>query len=340
MGGTNPLDGQGSDAAVLGFRDADDRDTGKSIAVCTDGNGRLTFRGPYNGGAAAAAEAARNVVCSGAVPLAVTNCLNFGNPEKPAAYFQLARAIDGMTAAARALGTPVISGNVSLYNESFGQGIVPTPVVGMVGLIEGRAPTASAVQDEGDVVALLGVLSADPRTLNGSAYLAALHGMVAGAPPQLDLDAERALQELTLAAIASGHIRSAHDCSDGGLAVALAECCMWSGLGSTSDGEVEWAAAGERLAAAALLFGEAPSRIVVSLPAAAWGALAALASAAGVPLTRLGTVGGTRLRVAGLLDHAVDDLHAAWHNGLAEALRGGVANVTVGVGEDNDHATA
>ena len=340
MVGTNTLVGPGSDAAVLRVRDAAERDTGKSIAVCTDGNGRLTFLDPYNGGALAVAEAARNVVCSGAVPLALTNCLNFGNPEKPAAYFQLARAIDGMAAAARALGTPVISGNVSLYNESFGQGIVPTPVVGMVGLIEGRAPTPSAFQDEGDVVALLGDLSADPRTLNGGTYLAALHGTVAGSPPQLDLDAEQALQEVTLAAITGGHIRSAHDCSDGGLAVALAECCMWSGFGFTSDGEVEWPAAGERLAATALLFGEAPSRIVVSLPAAAWGALAALAGAAGVPLTRLGTVGGTRLRVASLLDHAVDDLHAAWHNGLAEALRGGVANVTVGVGEDNGHATA
>jgi phosphoribosylformylglycinamidine (FGAM) synthase-like enzyme len=210
----------------------------------------------------------------------------------------------------------------------------------MVGLIEGRAPTPSAFQDEGDVVALLGDLSADPRTLNGSTYLAALHGTVAGAPPLLDLDAERVLQEVTLAAITGGHIRSAHDCSDGGLAVALAECCMWSGLGFTSDDEVGWPATSERLAAAALLFGEAPSRIVVSLPAAAWGALAALAGAARVPLTRLGTVGGTHLRVAGLLDCPVDELHAAWHNGLAEALRGGVANVTVGVGEDNGHATA
>ncbi len=163
---------------------------------------------------------------------------------------------------------------------------------------------------------------------------------MAGAPPQLDLDAERALQEVTLAAITGGHIRSAHDCSDGGLAVALAECCMWSGLGFTSDDEAGWPAASGRLAAAALLFGEAPSRIVVSLPAAAWGALAALASAAGVPLTQLGTVGGTCLRVAGLLDHAVDDLYAAWHNGLAEALRGGVANVTGGVGEDNGYTTA
>src|SRR5258708_9862224 len=210
-----------------------------------------------------------------------------------------------MAAGARALGTPVISGNVSLYNESFGQGIVPTRVVGMVGVREGRAPTPSAFQDEGDVVALLGDLSADPRTLNGSTYLAALHGTVAGAPPQLDLDAERALQEVTLAAITGGHIRSAHDCSDGGLAVALAECCMWSGLGFTSDDEAGWPAASGRLAAAALLFGEAPSRIVVSLPAAAWGALAALASAAGGPPTRLGPLGGTRLRGPRLLGDAV-----------------------------------
>ena len=327
MVGTNTLIGPGSDAAVLRVRDANDQDTGKAIALCTDGNGRLTYLDPFNGGALAVAEAARNIVCSGATPLALTNCLNFGNPEKPEIYYQLAQAIDGMAAAARALETPVISGNVSLYNESYGQAIYPTPVVGMVGLLEGRAPTPSAFQSAGDVVALLGEWTTDPATLGGGTYLAALHDTVAGRPAQLDLDRERAVQRLTLDAIAAGIIRSAHDCSDGGLAVALAECCLWSGLGLRFDADTSLLPGdGHTLATAALCFGEAPSRIVVSLPAGRWDDLAAQAHAAGVPLTRLGVVEGERLTFAGQLDLPVRDLRSAWRGGLAQALRGPIAN--------------
>ncbi len=162
MVGTNTLVTPGGDAAVIRVRNAKDEDTGKAIALSTDGNGRLTYLDPFNGGALAVAEAARNCVCVGAVPLALTNCLNFGNPEKPEVYYQLERAIDGMATAARALGTPVISGNVSLYNESYGQAIYPTPIVGMVGLIDGRSPIPSAFQVEGDVVVLLGELDLAP----------------------------------------------------------------------------------------------------------------------------------------------------------------------------------
>ncbi|HEX8729397.1 MAG TPA: phosphoribosylformylglycinamidine synthase subunit PurL [Ktedonobacterales bacterium] len=320
MVGTNTVIGPGSDAAVLRVRDVSDQDTGKAIAVCTDGNGRLTYLDPFNGGALAVAEAARNCVCSGATPLALTNCLNFGNPEKPDVYYQLAQAIDGMAVAARALETPVISGNVSLYNESFGNAIYPTPVVGMVGLIEGRAPTPSAFQRAGDVVLLLGDASHDPATLGGSSYLAALHDTVAGRPPILDLNRERALQRLTLDVIAAGLISSAHDCSDGGLAVALAECCIWSGLGLHGEG----AETAVPLEAAALLFGEAPSRIVVSLAPAAVDDVVARAEAAGVPVTRLGVVAGDQLALAPVLDVPVADLHAAWRNGLSRALGAGV----------------
>jgi phosphoribosylformylglycinamidine synthase len=327
MVGTNTLIGPGSDAAVLRVRDADDCDTGKAIALCTDGNGRLTYLDPFNGGALAVAEAARNVVCSGALPLALTNCLNFGNPEKPSAYYQLAQAIDGMAAAASALETPVISGNVSLYNESFGQGIYPTPVVGMLGLLEGRPPTPSAFQAAGDVVAVLGHLSADPASLGGSTYLAALHGIVAGRPPRLDLDRERSLHRLTLECSGRGLLSSAHDCSDGGLAVALAECCLWSGLGLASepDASALLDTLADPVEATAWLFGEAPSRIVVSLPPARWDEFAGLASAAGVPVTRLGTVGGEHLRVGNLVDVPVRDLRDAWRGGLANALHAGVA---------------
>jgi phosphoribosylformylglycinamidine synthase len=326
MVGTNTLIGPGCDAAVLRVRDADDDDTGKRIALATDGNGRLTYLDPFNGGALAVAEAARNVACAGATPLALTNCLNFGNPEKPAIYFQMAQAIDGMAAAARALETPVISGNVSLYNESFGQAIYPTPVVGMVGLLEDRPPTPSAFQREGDVVALLGHWSAETADLGGSTYLAALHGVVAGRPPRLDLQRERALQRFLLGASAGDYVRSAHDCSDGGLGVALAECCVWSGLGL--DGALPEAGsptgglhgAVDRVAETALLFGEAPSRVVISVAPGWWDDLVRLAGPAGVALMRLGVVGGSRLIIAPLLDIALSELHEAWRGGLAHAL--------------------
>ncbi|HEV2404192.1 MAG TPA: phosphoribosylformylglycinamidine synthase subunit PurL, partial [Ktedonobacterales bacterium] len=322
MVGANTLLGPGSDAAVLRIRDANDRDSGRAIALCTDGNGRLTYLDPFNGGALAVAEAARNVVCSGARPLALTNCLNFGNPEKPAAYYQLERAIAGMAEAARILETPVISGNVSLYNESFGAGIYPTPVVGMVGLIENRAPTPSAFQAAGDIVALIGELSSDSAALNGSTYLATLHATVAGRPPTLDPRRELAVQRLTLAAIEGGIVASAHDCSDGGLAVALAECCIWSGLGFASDAALTEAAPDDRLRATALLFGEAPSRILLSVSPAHWDALARLATEHGVVITRLGTVAEERILLPGQIDQSVAELHALWRNGLANALAG------------------
>jgi phosphoribosylformylglycinamidine synthase len=332
MLGTNTVIGPGSDAAVLRVRHlADDLDTDKRIALTTDGNGRLTYLDPYNGGALAVAEAARNLVCAGATPLALTNCLNFGNPEKPEIYYQLAQAIDGMAAAARALETPVISGNVSLYNESFGAAIYPTPVVGMVGLIEGRAPTPSAFQADGDIVALLGELAAEPGDLNGSTYLATLLGAVAGQPSRLDLERERAVQQLLLQAIDERLIRSAHDCADGGLAVALAECCIWSrrGLRGVLDlpGVPDAHANGgqNRLVATAALFGEAPSRIVISLAPDYWDEVTRLAARAGVPLTRLGTVGGDRLRLAPLLDVPLAELVAAWRGGLRRALGKGDA---------------
>jgi len=321
MVGTNTVIGPGGDAAVLRVRHlADDLDTEKCIALTTDGNGRLTYLDPYTGGALAVAEAARNVVCTGAVPLALTNCLNFGNPEKPAVYYQLAEAISGMADAARALETPVISGNVSLYNESFGTAIYPTPVVGMVGLIEGRAPTPSAFQADGDVVALLGPAHAEPADLNASTYLATIHGTVAGRPSRLDLARERAVQQLTLRAIGEWLIRSAHDCSDGGLAVALAECCIQSGRGLRGMLELGTGAEADRLGQIAALFGEAPSRIVVSLAPEHWDELARLATASGVALTRLGTVGGGRLRLAPVLDVPIAELRAAWRTGLRQAL--------------------
>ncbi|HEX6819074.1 MAG TPA: phosphoribosylformylglycinamidine synthase subunit PurL [Ktedonobacterales bacterium] len=332
MVGTNTVIGPGGDAAVLRVRHLDgshiaEGTTGgseKSIALKTDGNGRLTYLDPFNGGALAVAEAARNVVCTGAQPLALTNCLNFGNPEKPTVYYQLERAVSGMAEAARVLETPVISGNVSLYNESYGKPIYPTPVVGMLGLIEGRAPVPAAFQAKRDVVALLGPATANPddiaRDLNGSTYLAAIHGIVAGRPAQLDLAHERAVQRFTLRAIGAWLIRSAHDCSDGGLAVALAECCMLSGLGLRGMVELPPGKEQDRLTQLAALFGEAPSRIVVSVAPEHWEELARLASEHTIALRRIGTVGGDRLRLAPLVDVPVAQLYDAWRTGLARIL--------------------
>ena len=327
MVGANTLIAPGSDAAVLRVRDEAGNLTGKAIALSTDGNGRLCYLDPYHGGALAVAEAARNVVCAGAQPLALTNCLNFGNPEKPEVYYQLEQAIEGMSAAARALETPVISGNVSLYNESFGQPIFPTPVVGMVGLLEGDTPLPSAFQRAGDVVALLGAWEAQPGDLGGSTYLKVIAGKIAGRPPQLDLQREAAVQRLCLAAFKAGLLYSAHDCSDGGLAVALAESCIWGNLGLELEvGTLPASVAGKvDLTTLAFCFGEAPSRIIVSLAPDTWERLALLAAQEGVPIQRLGVVGGSMLRIASALNAPVADLARAWNQGLSEALHGPLA---------------
>lgn len=327
MVGANTLIPPGSDAAVLRVRDEEGHLTGKAIALTTDGNGRLCYLDPFNGGALAVAEAARNLVCTGARPLALTNCLNFGNPEKADVYYQLEQAIEGMAAAARVLETPVISGNVSLYNESFGQPIYPTPVVGMVGLLEGDTPLPAGFQREGDVVVLLGAWEPAPEDLGGSAYLKVLCNQVAGRPPALDLQREQAVQRLCLEAFRSGLLHSAHDCSDGGLAVALAESCIWGNLGMTGEADLIAQDAGSSvgLKTLAFCFGEAPSRIVVSVSADDWPSLSALAEAASVPISRLGTVGGTTFNLGLVLDAPIADLARAWRQGLGDALHGPLA---------------
>ncbi|MBA3826424.1 MAG: phosphoribosylformylglycinamidine synthase subunit PurL [Ktedonobacterales bacterium] len=315
MVGANTVIAPGFDAAVLRLRTEDDQDTGVTIAIATDGNGRLVYLDPYNGGAMTVAEAARNCACTGATPTALTNCLNFGNPEKLDVYYQMATAIDGMSAAARALGTPVVSGNVSLYNETEGEAIYPSPVIGMIGVLEGHPPRPSAAGQPGDVLALLGPWRDDPVDLAGSTYLATMEGIVAGRPPQLDLAAERALQDLLTDPQSFALLASAHDCSDGGLGVALAEWCTWAGLGITPDAHLM-----EHIShPLAVLFGEAPSRVVVSVAPAHYAGLVELATAHGVPLTQLGIVGGDQFRFA-QAHCSLADLRAAHEYGLGEAL--------------------
>ena len=302
----------GGDAAVLRLRDSQ-----RGLAVCTDGNGRYCSLDPLMGGRAAVAEAARNVSCTGARPLAITNCLNFGNPEKAHIYYQLQQVIEGMAQACETLGTPVISGNVSLYNETDDEAVYPTPIVGMLGLLDDVSRHCPAsFQGSGDRVALLG---ATRDELGASEYLATIHDTVAGRPPEVDLAREAAVQAVVRAAIARGLLHSAHDCSDGGLAVALAECCL-SAAGPDIGLDATCPADGEELRADAVLFGESQARIVVSLPAEQWDELAALAAASDVPLSPLGTTGGRRFRLAPYLDVPLESVADAYRNGLERAL--------------------
>ena len=310
---TNTVIGPGGDAAVVRLRG-----TNKALALKVDCNGRYVHLDPRMGARIAVAEAARNVACSGGRPMAITNNLNFGNPKRPEVYYQLREAIAGMGEACAALGTPVTGGNVSLYNEHPGGAVYPTPVIGMVGLLDDvRHATRSTFRQAGDFVMLLGQPTDE---LGGSEYLARIHGIVAGAPPRCDLEHERKTIEILLAAIAAGVIASAHDCSDGGLAVALAECCMAnesSQLGADIDLS-RWAA----LPLRALLYGEAQGRIVVSTSEP--GRVHAIAAATGVSVTGIGTVtDGDSLQVtvgARKMKASVSKLASAYHGAIPSIM--------------------
>jgi phosphoribosylformylglycinamidine synthase len=290
----------GGDAALLRIKK-----TGAGIAVCTDGNGRQTYLDPYRGGKAAVAEAARNVSCVGAKPIAITNCLNFGNPDNGPIAYQLAQAIEGMAEACEAFGTPVISGNVSLYNESFEQPIYPTAVVGMLGVMEDvTANCTIAFKDAGDSVYLLG--SAAPA-LDGSEYQKRWFGGPKGRPagriPDVDLAAEAALQKVLQQAIATRLLKSAHDSADGGLAVTLAECCLSGSIGADlAFHRLAWMAGGHAAGLAArpdiAFFGETPTLAVVSVAAGDAAQLEQLCQGLGVPCHHLGAVGGSDLAMS------------------------------------------
>jgi phosphoribosylformylglycinamidine synthase len=247
------------------------------------------------------------------LPIGATNCLNFGNPERPEIMWQFAQAVAGMAAACRALGIPITGGNVSLYNETDGRPVLPTPVVGVVGLIE-EADTVvrRAFQDPGDVVIMLGDTHEE---LGGSEYLKVMHGLIRGVPPALDLVREAALHRVLIEGASTGMIRSAQDCSEGGFAVTLAECCIGTGLGADVDvSGVESATPGWD--DIATLFSESASRAVVSVAAAREAALLALAAREAVPARRIGVVGGSCIRVsiAGrkLLDEPLSGADHTW----------------------------
>ena len=323
----NTVAGPGRGAAVLRIKG-----TTKALVASTDANQAVGMHDPWLGAAMSVAEATRNVSITGARPLGVTNCLNFGDPTRPEAFWQLSEAVRGLGDACRALGLPVTGGNVSLYNESPAGAIAPTPEIGVVGLLDDVAtlvrPGFSA---EGDAVVLLG--RATPG-LAGSAYATLAGAAAEDGPPGLDLEGERALQALVREAAARRLLASAQDVAGGGLAVALAECAMWGGsggIGALLRIPVTHAPAVE-------LFGESPSRVVVSVRPADTGALLRLAAERGVPANEIGVIGGERLvvelaragaagaaeergaRVADAIDVRVADLRHAWDSGLARAL--------------------
>jgi phosphoribosylformylglycinamidine synthase II len=295
--------------------------TNRALAMSTDGNGRYTYLDPRRGAQLALAEAARNVACAGGYPIGATNCLNFGNPERPEIMWQFVEAVEGLGEACRALEIPITGGNVSLYNETDGQAIYPTPIIGVVGLIDDASATVSRTfKQAGDEIVALGENLGE---LGGSEYLRTLHGLVQGQPPALDLAKERALIALLVRATGERLLQSAHDCSDGGLAVTLAECAFdTGGIGLEADA----AAAGS---AAATLFGESASRAVVSVKPEHVGRLMSMAAELGVPAARIGRTGGPRIviSIAGTpeLSCSLEDAEQRWTNALGRYFAGRAA---------------
>ena len=318
----------GADAAVVRIKE-----TRRALAMSLDGNGRYCAANPREGAKLIVAEAARNVVCVGARPLAITNCLNFASPERPEVMWSFSEVIDGMAEACLAFNTPVVSGNVSFYNETEGRGILPTPVIGMIGLVEDvRRVVQPGFKQDGDTVALLGVTGDD---ISISEYAATIEGlsteeMIAGGMvPKIDLQTEVAVQTVCLEAAEAGLLRSAHDCSDGGLAVALAECCFSSlnrepiganiSLPETLSDDLP-----SSPPALNALFSESPSRIIITFPASLREAIESIASGKNCPLTLIGHVGGDRLRIAvggkEAISADVRELENVWRGSLSKKL--------------------
>lgn len=320
QGNTVLRPGEG-DAAVLRIAESA---TNKGIALTADCNTRYCYLDPKQGAMIAIAEAARNLVCVGAEPGGVTDCLCFGNPDKPDRFWQFVQSIEGIVEACEAFRLPVVSGNVSFYNETAESVIHPSPLIGMVGVVDDVEQTVGmGFQDQGDLIVLIGQCR---NELGGSEYLATVHGVESGTPPQLDLDLELNVQRLTLAAIRRGILKSAHDPSEGGLAVALAESCIAGGVGAAIDLKPEMAAEKD-IRLDAVMFGETQSRIVASLAPDQMERFQKMADMVGVPITLLGKVGGEHLTVhlpgpqpRLLISSKVTDLDWAYRGAIARQL--------------------
>jgi len=315
---TNTLVRPGSDAAVIRIKG-----TNKALAMTTDGNGRYSVLNPYVGASIAVAEAARNLVCSGAEPIGLTDCLNFGNPERPDIMWQFILCIEGIKDTCEALNIPVVSGNVSFYNETNGLSIYPTPILGMVGLIEPADRLMTQwFKQAGDAIILLGATKED---LGGTEYLRVIHHREQGTPPVFSPETEKAVQACVLKLIRDGLVQSAHDCSDGGLAVTLAECCL---SGPTPLGAVVRLSS-NGLRRDSLLFGESQSRVVLSVTPAHSETVLRIAREMGVPAEVMGTVGGFRLVIEVAadrwgpgcrIDTDLATLHDWWGRSLERSL--------------------
>jgi phosphoribosylformylglycinamidine synthase len=302
----NTVAGPDSDAAVVRVAG-----TLKGLALSTDSKSRFGRLDPFLGAVHAVAESARNVAVTGAVPIAITNCLNFGNPERPEVMWELTESIRGIREACLAFDTPVTGGNVSLYNESGETAIWPTPVIGMLGLLEDyRLRVPSAFPRPGLAIYVVGETFAE---LGGSEFAEAVLGVVAGKPPALDPSKERALLRFLVAAAGGAMLASAHDCGDGGLVIALLESAIGGGHGFAV------ALAGD-LPSHVALFSESASRAIVSVDPADAEAIVRLAAEHGVPVARLGETGGPRALVEGLLDIPVDELREAWETAIPRLL--------------------
>lgn len=303
-----------ADAAVLRLKD-----TGKAISLTTDGNGRYCYLDPFVGGMIAVCEAARNVVCTGAEPIALTNCLNFGNPEKPEVMWQFKQAVEGMTEACKSLNIPVISGNVSFYNENNGVAVHPTPVVGMLGLIEGKSESeirycTMGFKRKGDVIVLLGENKSE---LGGSEYLKVIHGKIAGKPPDLDLEKEKSVQQTCLEAVRLGLVKSAHDISEGGLAVTASECCITGGIGAMLS-------LMDDLDPVSLLFSETQSRIILSISPENLFLLEKIAVKHRTSIDVIGKVGGKNLVIKkgskDLIDQPVKNMSDTYYGSIENIM--------------------
>ena len=327
---TNTQAGPGAgDAAVLRLKE-----TKRALAIKTDGNGRWCSLAPRLGAMHAVVEAARNVACTGAKPIAATNCLNFGNPEKPEVMWQFTEAIDGITEACRVLETPITGGNVSFYNETLGKPIYPTPILGVLGLIEDAdCALGSAFRNEGDLIVLLDGGAEKPdaglkpgATFSSSEYAKTIHGVVAGAPPALDLAAEKRLIDCLVNLASEREVFSAHDVSDGGLAVTLAECCFGSvrddGTCLSAELDIDF----EEGPAEAALFGERGARVVVSVAPASLARVTAIAAQYKLQTRQIGKVtrGAFRIQYKGtsVIHGAIDSLREVWAGLLGKVLAG------------------
>jgi phosphoribosylformylglycinamidine synthase subunit PurL len=296
--------------------------TPRALALSVDCNARFVYLDPYAGAQLAVAEAARNVACAGALPIGATNCLNFGNPERPEIMWQFARAVEGITAACTALDIPITGGNVSLYNETDGKAIFPTPVLGVVGLIEDSSKVLGrAFRAAGDAIILLG----DTRNeLGGSEYMKVMHRVIAGMPPDVELKSEKALQQLVVAVTREGLLQSAHDCAEGGLAITLAECAFGSGgIGlnvelASVDAPADWAAI-------ATLFSESASRVVVSVAREHVAALLERAAAYSVAARVIGTTGTGQISVSIngeiAIDVGVSEAESIWDGAVEKYFK-------------------